>query len=63
MHFTGYVGPILDAVHWTATIVAGMLAVMFVCWAFIVTAPAPAAHKAAAPNGSEQSQVIYNPDF
>jgi hypothetical protein len=31
--------PIFEAVHWTAVIFAGMLAVLFLSWAVVLTAP------------------------
>jgi hypothetical protein len=39
MQWKRYVGPLMDAVHWTAIIFAGMLAVMFLSWALVITAP------------------------
>lgn len=39
MQWKRYVGLLLDAMHWTAIIFAGMLAVMFLSWALVITAP------------------------
>ncbi len=34
-----YVAPLLEALHWTATIFVAMLAVVFLSWAVAITAP------------------------
>jgi hypothetical protein len=34
-----YVVPLLEALHWTATITVAMLAVVFLSWAVAITAP------------------------
>jgi hypothetical protein len=37
-HWKHYVAPLLEALHWTATVFVAMLAVVFLSWAVAITA-------------------------
>jgi hypothetical protein len=39
MHWNDHLRPFLEAAHWAAILFAGMLAVLFLSWAEILTAP------------------------